>query len=171
MAAAGKAKAIFTDVDKGYMELATTFQGKGAAVFVGILRSSGVYKPKAERSKSEANKSITMAQIGAIHEFGSKDGKIPQRSWLGAAVDSNSKAIQDFIEKLIVRILERKDVEKTALGKLGALVQKLAKARIRKGIPPALAASTLKHKGPTKTTPLIDTGQLINSISFEVRRI
>jgi hypothetical protein len=42
------------------------------------------------------------------------------------------------------------------------------KARIAEGIPPPLAEATIARKGGGKTTPLINTGQLRNSIGYKV---
>ena len=62
-----------------------------------------------------------------------------------------------------------------ALGILGAKAQADIQARIRAGIAPPLAASTLRRKlaltrkgAKGEPKPLIDTGQLVASITYRV---
>ena len=56
-----------------------------------------------------------------------------------------------------------------ALGRIGLKIRDEIKERIRSGIEPGLAEATKDRKG--SSTPLIDTGQLISSITWELRRI
>lgn len=154
------------DKDTGYAELATRFKGKGGSVFVGFLQSSGVYRTKEERGSQP----ITVAQVAAIHEFGSSDGRIPQRSFMGATLDAKNAEVFKFMEKLIAGYVDHKYSEIHALGMLGQKVKDMFRAAITKGLKPALRPATLRRKGPNKGTPLIDTGQLLASISFEVRK-
>jgi phage gpG-like protein len=165
------AKNTFTDRDKGFKKLFAKFEAeKGkAAVFVGFLRSSGVYQPKPKSSAPKnPPKPITIAQIAAIHEFGSKDGTIPERSFMRSAIDANKKQIEKLLKKLLLAVLEGKQTRKVALGLVGEFVSSKMKKRITDGLKPALKAATVKRK-KGKSTPLIDTGQLINSIDWEVQ--
>jgi len=153
------------DKDMGFADLFTKFEsGKESAVFVGYLRSSGVYKPKVKGGKAKA---LTVAQLGAIHEFGSSDGKHPpMRSFMRATESKNRAKIVALCSKLLNLVIDGHKGEKAALGTLGEYVKNLMKTTIQKGVPPALKASTIARKGSSK--PLIDTGQLINSIDWQV---
>lgn len=153
----------FYDKDSGYQALMTTFQGKGEeAVFVGFLRSSGVYQPK----QGGAGKPMTMAQLGAIHEFGAPNAGIPERSFMRSAVEANKHKLEKLVERLAGQVIDGKLARRNALGILGEYVKNLFKAMIRKGLKPPLKPATVRRKGSSK--PLIDTGQLINSIDWEV---
>ena len=175
--AAPKPDKFIYDKDSGYAELATQFRGKGASVFVGWLQSSGVYKPKVvdEKRKSHGppappKNPITVAQIAAIHEFGSSDGKIPQRSMLGATIDEKDMALRLLVGRLLAKVADGEMKQNQALGILGQQVVDWVRSRMVKGIKPALSAATIRRKGAGKSTPLIDTGQLLGSVSFEVRK-
>lgn len=160
-------KSSFYDKDMGYKALATKFSGKkGGSVFVGLLQSSGTYKPKGEKGGS----SISVAQVAAIHEFGSSDGRIPQRSFMGSAIDENEGRLNSLLKKLTAKVVDGTYKESHALGLLGQFVVDLFRNKINSGLKPPLAAATIKRKGADKSKPLIDTGQLIGSISFEVRK-
>ena len=163
------AKNSFFDKDTGWDKLVTSFENTTgeSAVFVGFLRSSGLYKKKAKGGKMEKGEEITVAQVAAINEFGSSDGRIPERSFMRSAVDANQKKIERTVEKLTTKVVDGEMTEKKALGVLGALVQSLMRKRITEGVPPPNAPSTLAHKGSGKGT-LVDTSQMINAIDFEV---
>jgi hypothetical protein len=156
------------DKDTGYAELMTTFRtSKAMAVFVGFLQSSGLYKPKEKGSKQAP---ITLAQIGAIHEFGAKDGRHPpMRSFMGTPMDTNRAKIEKKIALLLGQVVDRSMSEKIALGRLGEFLQSMFRGAINAGLKPRLSKSTMKTKDPSKFKPLIDTGQLIGSLRFEVR--
>lgn len=162
------AKNSFTDKDMGWDKLVTSFETHGgeSAVFVGFLRSSGVYKPKAKDGKA-AKGTITMAQLGAIHEFGSSDGRIPERSFMRSSVDASKKKLETMLSKLSAQVLDGKMGKKQALGLVGTFVQNLFRAKITAGVPPPNKPSTVKRKGSSK--PLVDTGQLLGAIDFEVK--
>ena len=160
MASKGK---NFYDRDLGYGKMMTEFKAaKGeSAVFVGFLRSSGTHKAK------DKGKPITMAQLGAVHEFGSSDGKIPERSFMRSAVDANHGKLESLIAKLSGQVMDGLMAKKKALGILGETVKQLMKNKIVGGLQPPLKPATIQAKGSSK--PLIDTGQLVNSLEWEVR--
>ena len=166
------------DNDTGYAELATQFRGKGSSVFIGFLQSSGMYKPKAvdEGRKSSGPPApprapITVAQIAAIHEFGSSDGKHPpQRSFMGSTLDVKDYQLRLLLTKLLGKVVDGDMPQGIALGLVGQQCVDWFRAAITAGLKPALSAATLARKGAGKTTPLIDTGQLIGSISWELRK-
>jgi hypothetical protein len=143
----------------GFDQLMTTFElaPKEEAVFVGFLRSSGVHKN---------GEGMTVAQIGAIHEFGSQDGRIPERSFMRSSVDASGSELERIIEKLVGKITDGKMQTTQALGVVGEFVKGKMISRINSGIPPANAPATIARKGSSQ--PLIDTGQMKNSIEWQV---
>lgn len=147
----------FQDKDYGYEELSKRFKnGSGHQVKVGILRDSGKHD----------GSDLTVAHIAAIHEFGAPNANIPERSFMRATMDEKSSEIAALAKKLMRGVVEGKSSETTALGLLGAFIQSLFRAKINSGLKPPLKPATISRKGSSK--PLIDTGQLINSIDFEV---
>lgn len=172
-----KSSKYFTDKDTGYNVVMTQFHSsKGRAVFVGWLRSSGQYdhskvkhvKKDGRPAKPPKNPgSISIAQIAAIHEFGSSDGTIPPRKPLRRAVEKNANKIEATIRRLLAKIGDKKIDEVGALRTLGEFLIKEIKAGITAGLSPGLKSDTIARKGG-KSTPLIDTGQLINSVGYEV---
>jgi hypothetical protein len=176
MAGRGRVKAVidFRDVDKGWKRMQQLArQAEGSTVKVGVLAGT----PKELRENEPTG--ITNVQLAAIHEYGSPARNIPERSFLRATVDANRGAYNGLIAQMTGLIFDGKLTVGRALSLLGLKVVADVRARIRKGISPALADSTLRRKlakgGPGrgkrnrgKSVPLIDTGQLINSITHVV---
>lgn len=162
---AGKSKVTFTDKDNGWRELMTRWalNTGDLTVVVGFLRSSAFHKKKHEKDKP-----ITVARIAAIHEFGSLDGTIPERSFMRSSIDENLVKLTKLLKKLSGLVIDGRMQKKQALGLVGQNIADAMKAKIRTGRFEPLAESTIKAKGSSK--PLIDTGQMINSIEFDFRK-
>lgn len=109
---------------------------------------------------------LSNATIAAAHEFG-VPGHIPERSFLRTTVGEN----KDKITGLLVRELKADISQGNFSGRAFAIVgEKLSgevKRRIQSGINPELDPKTVARKGSSK--PLIDTGNLLQSITYEVR--
>jgi hypothetical protein len=111
----------------------------------------------------------SVADIAASHELG--DGRVPQRSWLRGFFGEKGSEVQRMAEASAKRTMARNADLAEFLGVFGSLLVSGIRARMTEGISPALSAFTLqlrKARGVTRTTPLIDTGQLINSIAIRV---
>ena len=154
-------KARVRDVDNGWKALVKriTRMSGGIAVTVGIQGSKA-----AEQHGTDDG--LTNVQLGTHHEFGAPNANIPQRSWLRSTFDENRKKY----EKLMF------DASKKSLDVLDPLAPfviagEIARGdvikKIKAGIDPPLKAATIARKG--SSTPLIDEGILINSITSEVR--
>lgn len=124
--------------------------------FVGIL-SEG--KAKQPHPKAEG---LTMAQLGAIHEFGLG---VPERSFLRSFRDQRA----DDIGKVFLLLVQRRGVSQAVWELLGQWCVGEIQKRIAAGTPPPNAPSTIARKG--SSTPLIDTGQLRSSITYAVRKV
>lgn len=148
------------DDDRGWRKLVTQFkaQKKGATVFIGVTRSEGTYAGK--------GKPISVGQVAAIHEFGAPKAGIPERSFIRGAIDANQGKIRRTLNRLALAVSRGGMSANMALGILGESVSQMIKKRITDGIPPALKPATVARKGSSK--PLIDTGQLLNSIGWEL---
>lgn len=117
-----------------------------------------------EKSESKTGTNLTVAQVATFHEFGTEH--IPERSFIRSTVAENRADINSFIENLKPSILNGASLK--ALSILGEYVQNLIKKKIQTGGDWApLKASTIRAKGSSK--PLIDTGQMLNSIRYVVK--
>lgn len=136
-------------------------QLNGSFVKIGVLSSSG---PAAEGS-------ITMVELAAIHEFGSPNAGIPERSFIRSTVRNRADDIRSQCTKLVKAVLAGNMETDQALGALGSWVAAQMKNTIstRKTEGPEPQEnkdSTIKQKG--SSTPLIDTGRLLGAITWEV---
>jgi len=160
-----------TDTDRGYKVLLARLakEQQGRVVDVGVMGSeAGDAKLTRVNKKGDiAVTDDTVAGIATIHEFGLG---VPERSFIRAYVDEHQPQIEAMLRKAAEDVVTGKvqsfDV---ALGRIGLKIRDEIKERIRSGIEPGLAEATKDRKG--SSTPLIDTGQLISSITWELRRI
>lgn len=116
---------------------------------------------------------ITLTDLMAIHEFGSEAAGIKERSSIRSTFQRNE--VRDGLEKLLARsareIIADKSTPEKALGVIGswgaAQIKNTIKHQQTTGPEDqANAPSTIARKG--SSTPLVDTGQLINAVSWEV---
>ena len=114
-------------------------------------------------SKATADGLPRAVPVTKAHEI-----TIPERSFMRATLDANRSKYADLITRLLDRVVRGKLTTDQLLGLLGARVVADIKRRIRSRISPALKASTIRRKG--SSTPLIDTGGLVNAITWAVRR-
>lgn len=137
-------------------------------VHVGVLAEGG-------GTATIPGSDITMIELAAIHEFGSPAAGIPQRSFLVSTFDRPSvdKGIRALASRYAGAIVAGKMTVDVALGRIGAF----AVAKIRETIKNRLtvgdgdqanAPSTIASKG--SDLPLVDTGRLINAITWVIRR-
>ena len=125
--------------------------------------SVGVFADGPARAGGEAS-NVTIA---LVHEFGSPAMNIPERSYLRSTVDKNRAKYHAEIKRIAAGVLDGKsDVQ--ALNLLGMRGAADVKATIREGIDPPLKPETIARKG--SSLPLVDTGQLINSITWKLTR-
>ena len=155
-----------TDADRGARALAESLRALGKArVRVGVLadapKKTGTRTGKRGRQIQQA---ATLAEVAAAHEFGTD--KIPQRSFIRATVDLKAAVIAAEQEKLAAQVMDSKITPEVAMERLGAAVQGMVQTRIAEGIGPALAPATVARKGSDK--PLVDTGQLRSSVTYQV---
>lgn len=119
------------------------------------------------KQENEEASPITVAQVAAIHEFGSADGTIPERSFMRSAMNENKDKIINESKRQINHVLEGTQTQKQALAVVAELIAQQIKNKILAGPFAALADSTVKKKGSSK--PLVDTAQMLNSVEWELR--
>jgi hypothetical protein len=110
---------------------------------------------------------LTMLGLAAVHELGL--GGVPQRSFIRAGIEHHAGAIAKVQEKLVRKIFAGEIGGAVAAETLG----QYAVGRIRDYVLThpldgawANAPSTIVRKGSDR--PLVDTGRLMASISYQV---
>lgn len=111
---------------------------------------------------------ITVAGVGFANEFGTE--KIPERSFIRSTTREKKKEIVALQEKILIKIQNGSMTTDEGLGLIGEMVADLIRQKIVDIREPPNAPSTLAAKAP-KTNPLINTGQLKLSITYEVNRV
>ena len=144
------------DTDQGYRDLMKRALGLKAAahIDVGIL----------DGSEPHAGSSLTVLEIGLIHEFG--NDHVPERSFIRAWFDEDEATLREDLVKLAQSVLEGKRTRDEILEILGQRAVGRIQDRIARGIEPPNAPSTIARKG--SSTPLVDTGVLRSKISYRV---
>ena len=94
--------------------------------------------------------------------------KIPERSFMRSTLHKESKKISILQKKLLKQISKGEITTTTALGLLGEFVSDKIKQKIVSISDPPNKPSTIRSKG--SSNPLIDTGQMKNSVTYEVNR-
>ena len=150
------------DKDLGMKTIVTNMKRlDGAAVAIGFQGSEGA-------AVVHDGSDLSNVELAALMEFGAPGAGIPARSMIRAAFDEKIREWTAIMAKLAERIYE--DTPASARRVLGIAGEK-ARAdiinRINKGIPPPNQPQTIARKGSSK--PLIDTKQMANSITYEVR--
>ena len=132
-------------------------------VFVGVPDGGG-------RSDGK----MTNAQIARVHEFGSPAQNIPARPFLTAGVTTAKPEIVAQMRQASLDILGGKSGD-TAFNKAGLIGQAAVKKYIVASDFTPLSPKTVKARNNARsngnggTKPLIDTGQLLNSITYVIR--
>lgn len=110
---------------------------------------------------------LTNAELAAVHEFGTRDGRIPERSFIRGAFRDRREKLEAMLRRQVKGILSLQLTADQALGQLALFGAGAIKTYItHEGTFAALAPSTIEAKGSSK--PLVDTGQLVGSITGAV---
>ena len=110
---------------------------------------------------------INMATLLAIHVLGAPSRGIPQRDPLRPPLIANAQRYTDLLAMGLKNALSDGTDPKLVYEKIGIVAANDVKDYFITGNFKALSEKTIKAKGSSK--PLIDTGELRNSISYEVR--
>lgn len=155
------------DRDMGYSRLLRLVRLPQPHVAVGIQGED------ATKTIKDENGEILQVVLAGVHEFGREDGSIPERSYIRATVDANRSKYRQLQKRLIGLVVEGKLTPERALKIIGERVVADMRRTMDAGLKPDLAESTKKRRrtgdGPGGYKPLIDTGQLKNSITYAVR--
>lgn len=103
-----------------------------------------------------------------IHEYGAPRRNIPERSFLRSSFDNNENKYTEQLTDYINRAIDGEIKPSTAYMMIGQTAAQDTQKNIKSVIPPPLKPSTIKRKG--SSLPLVDTGQMINAITYEVEK-
>jgi hypothetical protein len=116
-----------------------------------------------EADASHGDDGITVAAIAEIHELGLG---VPRRSWLVDWVDTNLGVLKERLRSVERAVVAGHATTTQGLEQFGVRAVAEIQVRMANRIEPPLAESTIVRKG--SSVPLIDTGQLRSSITYEV---
>jgi hypothetical protein len=151
-------KVEIKDTDKGFRRMVAEMGEMGAVVI-------GVQGKEAEEKHRSSE--LTVGQVAAIHELGLSGGHRTQRSWLRSWMDGNQDRLVREARAELTEVLQGRTTRKKALIKLGLRWTEEVRDRIMRGeIRPALRESTIARKG--HSTPLLETTDLVNAITYKV---
>lgn len=139
-------------IDHGFDNIirqALKLDGKG--VKVGIRRGKG------------SHDGTDMLDIAVYNHFGT--ASIPARPFVSDCAEKNARQIQEAQKRLVYRVYQGSLSADGALAQLGAWYVNVQKGHILHGGWTPNAPATIKRKGSNK--PLVDTGQLVNTVDWE----
>lgn len=116
--------------------------------------------------KNEPGTGTPLSLVAAAHEFG-VPGRIPERPFLRPGLVSKKDELKTINEANFKQVVNEKMTVGDALVSVGVFAAASVQHFIRNGNFQPLDPRTIERKGSTK--PLIDTGNLIQSITSEVR--
>lgn len=124
--------------------------GKGpSGVKVGLPKGSNDYPD-----------GTSVIMVGAVHEFGSDKMNIPQRSYLRSTVIEKKRDYKDMLRRVSYKVIRGELSLKKGLGLVGLQVQTDVQGKITD-----IDSPPLQYR---EGNPLIDTGHLRQSITYEV---
>jgi phage gpG-like protein len=132
----------------------------GRSVVVGVLGSDGQVEHDGEIGTNPKRRP-TVIDVATWHEFGVPAMNIPARSFLRATLTARRADIIRRVGLELRAVVTAKRPVAQAWERVGLAVQGMVQQRIADGIPPPLKSR--------EGTPLIQTGQLRSSITYEVR--
>lgn len=194
MASMGKGiKYAVKEIDRGWKALRKTFQAIGerdSYVKVGVLAGT----PEGDQQRKGG---MTNVELAMLHEFGSSDGSIPERSFIRSTYEENKARYKAELKILLRKLYEGRLDVRNVLGILGSRMANDMKRKITSGeIKPPNTPSVIARKSRLvkrrklrfdesrsvrrfrdrrgrfatagRVRPLIDTGQLVKAIDYQV---
>jgi hypothetical protein len=121
-----------------------------------------------EGSRSDSN--LSNAQIAYVNEHGSPARNIPARPFLGPGIMEAMPELRAVAGQVARQVLNSLDPAVAAKGMkiIAAGLEAAVKKKILTGHFAPLKPATIRRKGHSK--PLIDTGQMYDSVKGRVRR-
>lgn len=158
-----KAKTTTRGTDKMVRIKKSIAEAKGSYVSVGW-----------EGTEAYPDGGPLVGQVALWNELGTYDAnhkpRSPARPFMRPAIDENKAVIDKVREEAIQQACFGEWTCARALASIGQTVVDLIKEKIRSNVPPELAASTAAKKVAQGRAPvtLVDTGRMLNTLSFKV---
>ena len=125
--------------------------------------------------EARSDTDMTNAQIGYIQETGSPAMNLEARAFLAPGVEDCQELISTQLTKAADEALKGNNQGVgRCLNRAGMIAQNGVRAKINTGDFAPLSEATLRARrraGKTRTKPLIDTGQLRNSITYIIKKV
>lgn len=112
---------------------------------------------------SGSHDGVDILDIAIYNHFGTRN--IPSRPFISDCFDKNQGQIAEAKKRIVYRVMDGMSAS-AGLSQLGQWYQDVLKGHIRNGGWVPNAPATIKRKGSSK--PLIDTGQLVNSVRWKI---
>lgn len=150
------ARSKLIDRDLGWKDLKAKVKAAGkVAVKVGLLQDSGHHPD---------GTSLVEAAVG--NEFGTSDGRIPERPAWRQGIDGNEKKLVTALRRTATEVVDRDLPADIAIRRVGHLAQAIIRKSIVDLDDPPNAPATIAAKG--SSNPLIDSGHTRQAVTFEV---
>jgi hypothetical protein len=136
-------------------------------VKVGIL--AGNFNERKKARPGEKPSPAKLGEVAVYNEFGTSDGKIPERSFIRATHDRKKGEWIRRTDTLRRRVMAGQMTVNKGLGLVGEMIQKDIKDRILSNVPPPNRPATIAAKtraGNRGDRTLIDTSQLLGSVHW-----
>jgi len=151
------------DRDRGWKAIKARMRRSPLAVAVGFVG------PDVTQPHGDAGDDATIVEIATIHEFGAPQAGIPERAPIRTTMDLHHRSYRKALRVLAAKVAAGEISMVQGLKLLGLRIEADMHRAIQRGLPPPLKPRTIERKGSSK--PLIDKGQLDNSIGSDVRRV
>jgi hypothetical protein len=109
--------------------------------------------------------SIDLVDIAVIHEYGSEANNIPARPFMQMTLDKSHKEARDILATMYKKVLKGHTTAREALSIVGEWYTGMIKHTLVTGAFIPLKPATIAAKKSSR--PLIDTGQLRNSVTHK----
>lgn len=135
-------------------------------VFPGLNPADFATKAKRKTDLADGHQPTTIAEYALVNEFGSRDGHIPERSFLRSTLKENRARYSKLMAEGLRDVLTGKKRIYAVFFGLGREAHNDIKRKITTFSTPADKPATIAAKG--SSGPLRDTGAMRNSISWDV---
>lgn len=142
--------------DKGYNAMMSRLGRKQPTMRVGVFGDKALEGHEGGLSNGE---------LAAVHEFGTEDGRVPERAWMRGYVDENNARVSRMLARVAEQVTAGKLTPEQGLNLVGLQIVGEIKRRLPHLSPP-LEEETVRRKGSSAT--LIDKGQFRSAIAHSV---
>jgi len=145
-------------------------------VYVGIPQEN-TKRDDIETKDGASPSPITNAQLGYLHEHGSEAAHIPPRPFLKPGIEEAGPEVARILGQAAITTQTSADDVDVALNKAGQKTRDTVKSRIQQStdlkplspITKKIRATRKKNRRTGVMKPLIDTSQMLNSITYVVK--